>query len=80
MKLFEVKDEIAITKIDFDFIKKYNKRPYKRMNYDEYNDYIIEKVKNGNVDAFVQCIKIIKDILVTAGCSDYASFKRKVNK
>lgn len=77
MKLFEVKNDIVTINIDTNFLKKYNKMNKKGIGYEEYNEYLSEKVKNGNQDAIIKSINIIKKLLVKNGCSNYEEFKKK---
>lgn len=77
MKLFEVKGDIVTINIDTNFIKENNRVANKKINADELNEYLSEKVKNGNQDAIIKSINIIKKILLKSGCSSYEEFKRK---
>lgn len=77
MKLFEVRGDIVTINIDTNFIKENNKVPTKKIGAEEYNEYLSEKVKNGNQDAIVKSINLIKKILLKSGCSSYEEFKRK---
>ena len=60
MKLFEVKKDIVTINIDTKFLKEYNKTNKKGIGYEDYNEYLSEKVKNGNQDAILKSINIIK--------------------
>lgn len=45
MKLFEVKKDIVTINIDTKFLKEYNKTNKKGIGYEDYNEYLSEKVK-----------------------------------
>lgn len=77
MKLFDVKDEVVTINIDTNFLRQFNRTSSGKINYDEYNEFLSEKVKNGNQDAVIKAINIIKKILVKNGCSNYEEFKYK---
>lgn len=77
MKLFEIKNDVVTINIDTNFLKKYNKTSTKKINYDEYNEYLSEKTKNGNQDAVIKSINIIKKLLLKSGCTSYEEFYSK---
>lgn len=80
MKLFEVKGDIVTININTDFLKKHNKTSTKKINYDEYNEYLSEKTKNGNQDAVIKSINIIKKLFLKNGCTSYEEFNLKKGK
>lgn len=80
MKLFEVKDDIVTINIDTKFLKKYNRTTTKKINYDEFNEYLSEKAKNENQDAVIKSINIIKKLLLKSGCNSYEEFYLKKGK
>jgi len=78
VKLFEVKGDIVTISIDTNILRQLNKqKPKTKIDYGDYNEFLIEKLKNGNKDAIVKAIDIMKKILVKSGCSDYEQLKRK---
>lgn len=78
MQLFEVKDNIVTINIDTDVIRKFNKKVSKsKIDYGDYNEFLIDKLRIGNKDAIVKCMDIIKNILSENGCSTYEQLKRK---
>lgn len=62
MKLFEVKDNYIIIRIDTNLIRKYNKQKEKDKKYGDMNEFIIEKATNGNITYIKKCIDIINKI------------------
>ncbi len=80
MKLIETKNNIVTINIDLEFLKKYNKKSNTKINYDEYNEFLAEKCINGNQDAIMKTINIIKNLLVKNGCSNYEEFAKKTQK
>jgi len=40
--------------------------------------FLIEKLKNGNQDAIMKSINIVKNILLKSGCTNYEQFYKKV--
>lgn len=80
MKLFEIKNNIVSINLDLEFLKKYNKKGNTKINYDEYNEFLAEKCINGNLDAIIKTINIIKKLLVKNGCSNYEQFVKKNQK
>ena len=78
MKLFEKKKEFITINLDINIIKKYAPKPRKaKLNYGNYGEYLVEKLENGNQDAVIKSIGIIKNILVKSGCTSYEEFYKK---
>lgn len=77
MKLIETKNNIVTINLDLEFLKKFNKKAKSKINYNEYNEFLAEKCINGNQDAIMKTVNIIKNLLVKNGCSDYEEFARK---
>lgn len=77
MKLIETKNNIVTINLDLEFLKKYNKKGNSKIAYDEYNEFLAEKCVNGNQDAIMKTVNIIKNLLAKNGCSDYEEFARK---
>mgnify|MGYP000304486961 CR=1 FL=1 len=80
MKLFEVKNDIVTINIDANIIRKFNVNKTKsKIDYGDCNEVLIDKLKNGNQDAIIKAIGIIKKTLVKSGCSTYEQlYKRGV--
>lgn len=79
MELFEIKDNIVTINIDTNALKKFNTTVSKsKMDFGDYNDFLIEKLKNGNQDAIMKSINIVKNILSKSGCTNYEQFYKKI--
>lgn len=79
MKLFEVNNDVVTINIDTNVIRKFNDKNLRKMELGDYNEYLIEKTKNGNQDCIMKSISIIKDTLLKNGCSNYEQLYRKIN-
>ncbi len=79
MELFEIKDNIVTINIDTNVLKNFNTTVSKsKMDFGDYNDFLIEKLKNGNQDVIIKSINIVKNILLKSGCTNYEQFYKKV--
>lgn len=80
MKLLEIKGEIVTINININAIRKFNKnKPRSKIDYGDYNEFLIEKLLNGNKDAIVKSIDVIKEIMVENGCSTYEQLFERSN-
>ena len=78
MMLFEKKNGMITINIDTNIIKKYAPKPRRtKLDYGNYGEYLVEKIENGNQDAVIKGIGIIKNVLVKSGCTTYEEFYRK---
>lgn len=79
MKLFELKDNIITINLDTDVIKKYAPKSRKtKIDYGDPTQELIDKAKNGNQDAIIKSIGIIKKALVKTGSTSYDElYKRR---
>lgn len=78
MELFEKKNGIATINLDTNIIRKIAPKPRKsRIDYGDYGEFLVEKLENGNQDAVIKGIQIIKNTLVKSGCTSYEEFYRK---
>lgn len=79
MKLFEIKNDLVTVNLDTRVIKEFASKPNKtKIDYGDPNQLLIDKVKNGNQDAIIKTIGIIKKILVESGCTSYEELYRKI--
>lgn len=77
MKLFEVNNDIVTINIDTNIIRKFNDKKLRKMELGDYNEYLIEKTKNGNQDCIMKSISIIKGTLLKNGCVNYEQLYKK---
>lgn len=80
MKLFEIKDDVITINIDTKIIKKFAPKPKKtKTDYGNYGEFLVDKAKNGNQDAIIKSITIIKNELVRTGSTTYEEFYKKIS-
>lgn len=78
MDLFEKKNGIVTINLDTNIIKKFAPKPRKsKINYGDYGEFIVEKLENGNQDAVIKSIGIIRNALVKSGCTSYEEFYKR---
>ncbi len=79
MKLLEVKGDIVSININLNAIRQFNiKKTKSKIDYGDYNEFLIEKLIKGNKDAIIKDIDISKKILLDNGCSTYEQLLKKV--
>lgn len=79
MELLEVKNDIVTININLKAIRQFNtKKPRSKIDYGDYNEFLIEKIEKGNKDALIKGLDICKKILVDNGCSTYEQLFKKV--
>lgn len=79
MKLFEVKDDVITINLDTKVLKEYASKPKKsKIDYGDPVQELIDKAKNGNQDAIIKSIGIIKKALIKTGSVNYDElYKRR---
>lgn len=78
MELLEVKNDVVTININLKAIRQFNTKKTKtKIDYGDYNEFLIEKIEKGNKDAVVKGIDICKTILVDNGCSTYEQLFKK---
>lgn len=79
MKLFEVKDDIITINLDTKMLKEYASKPKRsKIDYGDPVQELIDKAKNGNQDAIIKSIGIIKKALIKTGSVNYDElYKRR---
>ncbi len=78
MRLFEVEDDIVTIHIDTKLLKKYAPKPRKsKIDYGDSVQYLIDKTKNGNQDAIIKSIGIIKKAFIKTGSTTYEQLYKR---
>lgn len=79
MKLLEVKDDIVSININLNAIRQFNiKKTKSKIDYGDYNEFLIEKIIKRNKNAIIKGIDISKNLLLENGCSTYEQLFKKV--
>lgn len=79
MELLEVKNDVVTININLNAIRQFNiKKPRSKIDYGDYNEFLIEKIIKGNKDAIIKGMDISKKILIDNGCSTYEQLFKKV--
>lgn len=78
MKLFEVKDDMITINLDTEILKEYAPKLRKsKIDYGDPVQELIDKAKNGNQDAIIKTIGILKKAFVKTGSITYDQLRKR---
>ncbi len=81
MKLFEVKDDMITINLDTKMLEEYAPKPKKtKIDYGDPVQELIDKAKNGNQDAIIKSIGIIKKAFIKTGSTTYEQLYKRSTK
>ena len=78
MRLFEIKNDMLTINLDIKILKKYASKPRKsKIDYGDPIQELIDKAKNGNQDAIIKSIGIIKKAFIKTGSTTYEQLYKR---